>query len=97
MLICPSVLSAALETSFNDLGGSNIYGLLLHREEMLPLWEKGLREILSDFCLSGKVSYLGISVYSPHRAIKALNTDGIDIIQVPSNIMDRRFENEGVK
>lgn len=91
-----SVLSSALETSFKSLRVSNIYALLLHREEMLPLWGKGLGEIMYDFCLSGKVSYLGISVYSPHMAIKALNTDGIDIIQVPSNILDRRFENEGV-
>lgn len=91
-----SVLSAALETSFKDLGVSNIYGLLLHREEMLPLWEKGLGEILHDFCISSKVCHIGVSLYSPQMAIKALNTDGIDIIQVPSNILDRRFEKAGV-
>jgi len=63
---------------------------------LLSLWDKGLAEILRSFVLSGRVKYIGVSVYSPDKAVQALNTDGIDIIQIPTNILDRRFENSGV-
>jgi aryl-alcohol dehydrogenase-like predicted oxidoreductase len=69
---------------------------MLHREELLPLWNKGLSEILRDLVLSGRVQQAGISVYSADKAIESLNTQGIDMIQLPTNILDRRFENAGV-
>jgi aryl-alcohol dehydrogenase-like predicted oxidoreductase len=62
----------------------------------MTLWEKGLKRICQTFTDSGKVKYLGVSVYSPTAAIKALNSEGIDLIQLPSNILDRRFEKEDV-
>ena len=45
---------------------------------------------------SGRVGHVGVSVYSPERAIQALNTEGISMIQIPTNIIDRRFEMAGV-
>jgi aryl-alcohol dehydrogenase-like predicted oxidoreductase len=89
-------LNNALEISLNNLGVEFLYCLMLHREEMLDLWEKGLRDNLMDFVDSGRVEYIGISVYSPKRAVLALNTDGISMIQLPTNVMDRRFEQAGV-
>jgi len=69
---------------------------MLHREEYLKLWEKGLGEILRSFLKKGLTQNLGVSVYSPEMAVLALNTDDIDIVQLPSNIFDRRFEKAGV-
>jgi aryl-alcohol dehydrogenase-like predicted oxidoreductase len=69
---------------------------MLHREEMLSLWDKGLAKILHNFIASGRVKHIGVSVYSPDKAIQALNTEGIDMVQIPTNIMDRRFEKAGV-
>jgi aryl-alcohol dehydrogenase-like predicted oxidoreductase len=91
-----SVLSKALNQSFQRLRVQSLYGMMLHREEMLSLWNKGLMEIMYDFVLSGRIKHVGISVYSPDKAIQALNTDGIDIVQLPTNILDRRFENASV-
>ena len=91
-----SALSRALDKSLQRLGVRNLYGIMLHREEMLSLWDKGLGKILQAFVLSGRVEKIGISVYSPEKAIQALNTEGIDIVQLPTNILDRRFENAGV-
>jgi len=91
-----SVLSRALDQSLERLEGRSLYGIMLHREEMLSLWDKGLGKILHAFVLSGRVEKIGISVYSPDKAIEVLNTDGVDMVQLPTNILDRRFEKAGV-
>ncbi len=91
-----SVLSNAMDESFSRLGVTSLYGMMLHREEMLSIWDKGLSGILHSFVMSGKIKHIGISVYSPEKAIQALNTDGIDMVQLPTNILDRRFETAGV-
>jgi aryl-alcohol dehydrogenase-like predicted oxidoreductase len=94
-LNAPAILES-LDQSVERLGVQSLYGIMLHREELLSLWNKGLMEILNDFVLSGRVKQIGISVYSPDRAIQGLNTEGIDMVQLPTNILDRRFENAGV-
>lgn len=90
-----SDMSKALDESLERLGVRSLYGIMLHREEMLSLWDNGLGKILHDFVLSGRVEKIGISIYSPDKALQALNTDGIDVVQLPTNILDRRFENAG--
>ena len=91
-----AALNNAFEISLNNLSVESIYCLMLHREDMLDLWEKGLRKNLMDIVDSGRVEYIGISVYSPERAVQALNSDGISMVQLPTNVMDRRFEKAGV-
>jgi aryl-alcohol dehydrogenase-like predicted oxidoreductase len=78
------------------LGVPFLFGIMLHREEMQMLLGKGLSNILSGMVKSGRVRYAGVSVYSPEKALQALEEDCIDIIQLPSNILDRRFERAGV-
>lgn len=90
-----AVLSKAIRTSMDNLGIESLYGLMLHREDMLDLWEKGLEENIYMVC-PGRVEHIGVSVYSPERAIQALNTEGISMVQLPTNITDRRFERAGV-
>ena len=90
-------MQMALEASLNNLKSDHLYGYLLHREELLDHWDKGLGEILVNFVEKKRlVENIGISVYSPERAIQALGNDHISIVQIPSNILDRRFENAGV-
>lgn len=86
----------SLDHSLRRLGNESLFGLMLHREEMLSIWDKGLAKILGSLVLSGKVERIGASIYSPDKAVEALNTDGIDMVQLPTNILDRRFENAGV-
>jgi aryl-alcohol dehydrogenase-like predicted oxidoreductase len=86
----------ALHDSLDRLRIPKLYGLLLHREAMLTSWNAGLCDIFSSFVSSGVVQHIGISIYSPEKAIAAVNTEGIDIVQLPANILDRRFENTGV-
>jgi aryl-alcohol dehydrogenase-like predicted oxidoreductase len=89
-------LSNALDESLSRLGVPNLFCMMLHTEKMLSLWEKGLSIILRNFVLSDRVKHIGISVYSPEKAIQALNTEGIDMVQLPTNILDRRFIKAGV-
>lgn len=91
-----AALDKALKISMNNLGVESLYGLMLHREDMLDLWEKGLKENLMDIVGSGRVAHVGVSVYSPEKAIQALNTEGISMVQLPTNIIDRRFEKAGL-
>lgn len=91
-----AALNKSLEISMDNLGVEFLYGLMLHQEDMLVLWEKGLGRYLIGIVDSGRVEQVGVSVYSPKKAIQALNTEGISIVQLPTNILDRRFEKAGV-
>ena len=94
---CDAVaMSVALEKSLEKLKMEKLFGLMLHREETLSIWERGLGDILHDFVSSGRVERIGISAYSPARAIQALSIEGIDMVQLPTNILDRRFEKAGI-
>jgi aryl-alcohol dehydrogenase-like predicted oxidoreductase len=88
----PDVLENAIAASLKNIGVPQIYGIMLHREEMLPLWHKGLAETLSKLSAKGMFQKVGVSVYAPAKAIEAINTEGIDMVQIPTNILDRRFE-----
>jgi aryl-alcohol dehydrogenase-like predicted oxidoreductase len=92
----PSALSASLNASLDRLGAPRLFGLFLHREDLLTLWNKGLGDILAGFRMAGKVRHIGISVYSPESASAALKTEGMDLVQVPANILDQRFHKAGV-
>lgn len=89
-------LSITVDESLVRLRISRLAGALLHREEYLDLWEKGLGEILIGFVKDGRVDRIGVSVYSPEKATQALKTEGISMVQLPSNLLDRRFERAGV-
>ena len=85
-------LSTTLDQSLQRLGILSLYGIMLHREQFLLDWDQGLGNILRNCVQTSRVQHIGISVYSPEKAIQALNTKGIDFVQLPTNILDRRFE-----
>jgi aryl-alcohol dehydrogenase-like predicted oxidoreductase len=92
----PGVMLQALEETLARLGQDNLFCYMLHREDFLDLWEYGLGEIFEDFISKALVETIGISVYSPARALQALRSPSITFIQLPTNILDRRFEQAGV-
>jgi aryl-alcohol dehydrogenase-like predicted oxidoreductase len=91
-----SCLSESLARTLHQLGIPSIDGMMLHREELLSLWNQGLSTNCRDLIRSGRVREIGVSVYSPEKAHEALRTDGIDFVQIPSNILDRRFERANI-
>jgi len=91
-----SVLHQALDQTFELLQINRLYGLMLHSEELIYLWNKGLGKILSKLVSTKRIEHIGVSVYSPSKALEAIKKDGMTMVQVPSNILDRRFENVGI-
>ena len=75
--------------------GRPLDALLLHDEALLDAWDHGLGEALGQAVADGLVKQLGVSVYSPARAMQALTLGALRHIQVPSNVLDRRFEQAG--
>jgi aryl-alcohol dehydrogenase-like predicted oxidoreductase len=94
--LVPMDLKQTLEESLERLCVSKLYGIMLHREELLDQWDQGLGETLSELVSSGLVDHIGVSVYSPQKSLEALEIKDIKMVQVPSNIIDRRFEDAGV-
>ena len=91
-----AALEQAVRGSLTCLDVPILYGLMLHREESLELWERGLGDTLQGFISKGLVRHVGVSVYSPTKALLALETEGISIVQIPGNVLDMRFERAGV-
>lgn len=90
------VIEKSIDISLHHLGCSSLYCYMLHREELLALWDKKIGEILVSMVRNKSIENIGISVYSPEKAIEALNIRAINFIQLPANILDRRFEDFGV-
>ncbi|MFW5500399.1 MULTISPECIES: aldo/keto reductase [unclassified Maridesulfovibrio] len=94
-LLHPGSMGKAIRKSLDNLGIEKFYGYMIHKEDFLPMWDKGIEEQTKEIREQGLADKIGISVYSPEMAVHAVETDGIDLIQLPSNLFDRRFEDSG--
>ena len=81
----------AADESCRRLRTDRLWCLMLHREERLGDWSRGLGRALRDLRTSGQVEHLGASVYSVRAANAALENPDIDMIQVPCNAWDTRM------
>lgn len=92
-----SVLSHAFEESLKRLNCSSVYGLLVHRTEDLLaddsdiLWS-GLQSLKSR----GSVAKIGVSLYTPKQLEQILDRYPIDLVQLPFNLYDQRFLQNGL-
>lgn len=89
-------LEDALSKSLSNLKLERLYGLMLHKEDFLDLFETGLSDILQYFIDQGFVEHIGVSLYSPAKAFMALEKVVISMVQVPANICDHRFYETGI-
>jgi aryl-alcohol dehydrogenase-like predicted oxidoreductase len=92
----PSILRESTISTLARLQVPALHGMLLHKEEFLAHWDSGLGDAFHSLVTGGYVNNIGISVYSPETAIRALETDNLTMVQIPSNLFDRRFERAGV-
>jgi aryl-alcohol dehydrogenase-like predicted oxidoreductase len=89
------LLERSVRATLDRLGLDALDGLLLHREALLDRWER-LRPGLEALRAAGLTRRIGVSVYSPANALAALRLPGLDLLQAPSSVLDRRFEDAGV-
>ncbi len=86
----------SLRDSLARLRQPSLWGVLLHKEDDLDHWAASTGAAFNAAKEEGLIRHAGVSVYTPERAIQALGCDGIDIVQVPANIFDRRMARAGV-
>lgn len=91
-----AALDEALAGSLKRLKVKRLAGLMLHNESQMNSWDHGLGAWLRRQQKHGLVESIGISVYTPAKALEALNKDSVQFVQIPSNILDRRFEDADV-
>ena len=80
--------------SLNHLRIEKIYGYLAHNASVL-LQNPSLWQSLKKLKNEGKVDKIGYSLYSPSELKALMDMKMIpDLIQIPYNILDRRFESK---
>ena len=89
---CGETISGQLSASLNKLKLTKLYGYLSHRVDNLISHPEHWKE-LQELKRSGYVIKIGVSMTSTDQWEKLLSMDIYpDIIQVPFNYFDRRFE-----
>ena len=85
----------AMRESLVRLGVARLHGVMWHREVVLDAGSDG-PALSARMREAGLTRMVGVSVYSPDRAVTAMQADWVDMVQVPGNVFDRRFERAGV-
>ena len=80
-----------VETSIDRLQISSIDNLLLHSFDDFCVYEKFNFRPLTNLIKMDLVINLGASVYSPSEAYKIALSGHFNIVQIPFNILDRRW------
>ena len=88
-------VSDEVQASLERLGLARLDGYLLHSASCEQLEHGELGAALASVRESGLVRQVGASLYTPEQAMTALQTDWLDAVQVPYNILDRRLDQAG--
>jgi aryl-alcohol dehydrogenase-like predicted oxidoreductase len=91
----PGELESSVRQSIDALGVPRLWSLLLHAESQLDEWSGPMGQALHSLKQQGLTERLGVSIYSPSRALQALDLPEVDVIQVPANVFDRRLQRVG--
>lgn len=79
----------SVENSLDKLNISQLYGFLAHRVEMIDSIH--FQSAVVTLKSRGQILKGGVSVYSPVEALKALESSVVEILQIPFNILDKRW------
>lgn len=94
----PSVdaVLGAFRTSLERLRRPSVYGLLVHNADMLlGPHGRALWAALEQAKAENLAVRIGVSVYDPAQLDAIMRAYRIDLVQLPFNIYDRRFERSG--
>jgi len=96
---CPDAADWVVESvraSCGRLRRPSVYGVLLHRsEDLLGPHGAGVADGLRRLPSHGLAERFGVSVYSPDELARAQSVLGGDLVQLPRNPFDRRFDRTG--
>ena len=90
-------VGAAFQESLSLLGVDSVYGLLVHGADALCVpGSQRLWSVLERLKSQGRVRKIGVSVYHPDQLERVLDDYSIDLVQIPFNVYDQRFESQGL-
>ena len=78
-----------IKNSIENMHIEKLYGFLFHDSSVV--YSKDSMDSLNRIKSNGYAENIGVSIYTPEEALKALEYD-IDIIQVPYNLFDSRLD-----
>ena len=84
----------SIKSSLYDLKQNSLYGFIAHNIESLgnDSFSASIMKAKSE----GLVNKCGVSIYTPEEAKTALRNPIVDILQIPLNIFDRRWFDQGI-
>jgi aryl-alcohol dehydrogenase-like predicted oxidoreductase len=86
---------ASLAASREALRRDHLNVLLLHRAAHRTNWGGAVWDLLRGEREASRIGWLGVSVQSPSEAQAALEDPDVRHIQLPYNLLDRRWEESG--
>jgi spore coat polysaccharide biosynthesis protein SpsF (cytidylyltransferase family)/aryl-alcohol dehydrogenase-like predicted oxidoreductase len=84
-------VEASVERSFAELGRRRVDALLLHRAGDALVGGGAAWRRLLDYRREGAVGRIGVSVQSPRELRMALGLEELGYVQLPFNVLDRRW------
>ncbi|EEA93480.1 aldo/keto reductase [Pseudovibrio sp. JE062] len=87
----------AFHTSLDRLQRTKVASLMVHRSsDLLSPQGEHVWALMNELKDDGKVGLIGASVYSPQEAEALLSKYPIEVIQLPANLYDGRFDKSGM-
>ena len=86
----------SIHTSLKRLRLESVPVYLMHNPQHLTAFGGSIVEQLLRLREQGLVRHVGISIYTAEEADMALNTEGIEALQVPFNVFDQRLVRSGL-
>ncbi len=81
----------SINESMNELKVDTLDTVLIHRGSHRNVRNGVIWKLLRSLKESGLISKIGVSAVNPTEALEALGDSSIDVMQVPSSLMDRRL------
>ena len=94
--IAVNAARASLEASRAALLRHRVDTLLLHRAQHRTTWGGAVWDMLRSERDAGGIGNLGVSVQTPSEALAALDDRDVRHVQLPFNLLDRRWADAGV-
>jgi len=91
-----AAVESSIEHSLAALRRSRLDCVLLHRASHLTACRGAIWDRLKRYVDAGTIASLGVSVQSPSEARQALADSSVAHLQLPFNLLDRRWHEAGV-
>lgn len=93
----PEHIIQDIRDSLVQLGLDSVHGVLVHNSDILLDDSYDVFNMLIKAKSIGLTESIGVSVYDPESAVKILQKYPLDIVQIPSSILDQRLNEKYIE